>query len=132
MKILNDLLADIRQMNAVEQQARSEAYDSHPGFHWAMLGLAFGLCIAAVFITIWFVRLPIGTDPVMELVEALASIPLRWAYSMAVIGGGIGYVWPLFVVGRGQALGWKRFLVVALATLVSAAGAVSVARQVIF
>jgi hypothetical protein len=69
---------------------------------------------------------------IMTLLAMLALIPLSWAYCMAVIGGLVGYVWPLLVVCRGQALGWKRFSVVAVAALISVAGAASVASQVIF
>lgn len=56
MKLLKKILFDLQQLNADEQRAKSEAYDNHPGFHWAVLGLAFVLCIAAVFITTWLVR----------------------------------------------------------------------------
>ncbi len=56
MKFLREIWAELRRQEAAKQQARSEAYDKAPGHHWAFLGLAYALCIGAVFVTIWLAK----------------------------------------------------------------------------
>lgn len=56
MKFFREMYAEIRRLNAAEQQLRSGAYDKAPGFHWAMLGLTCMLCIMTVLVTVWLTK----------------------------------------------------------------------------
>lgn len=75
MKFLKGIWAGILRLEASEQQARSEAYDKAPGFHWAMLSLAFVLCIAAVFASIW----------VVDRMSSPGSVEVEVAYTVTPV-----------------------------------------------